>query len=100
MDGPELSHTERLSVLDRDARAIFQKYGVRPDVHDETSLLVRYELAKQIDQGMLTQEDAVRRLRFYDTEITRLREQQEAVRAARALDALGVINSLQASRGC
>jgi len=90
--------TEAVSALDRDARAIYQRYGVKPDIYAEAQIMVRYYLAEWVDQGRVTEDVGRRELRWADAVIEHHRkqaEQAERDRAAlRALTSLSIVNAL------
>lgn len=89
---------EAMSTLDREARAIYQKYGVKPNIYDEAQLMVRFYLADAVDQNRISEEVARRELRWADTVIEHHREQArqaERDRAAlRTLTSLSILNAL------
>lgn len=73
-------------ATDRESRAIFQRYGLHPDVYYETFLMVRYQVAGALDRREITEEDGALHIRWADAVLVHMRAQDEAVRAQRSVD--------------
>lgn len=73
-------------AMDRESRAIFQRYGLQPDVYYETMLMVRYQVADALDRREITEEDGALQIRWTDAVLLHMRAQDEAVRAQRSMD--------------